>query len=83
MNHDCETQSTRVEYQSQVKRVIEKLKQDLPTLFEKTSHTISIRRISVFNGYSTYKLNQDGLMYEHIDTWDRKPGEILQQFSPS
>ncbi|MDJ0553527.1 MAG: DUF2358 domain-containing protein [Microcoleaceae cyanobacterium MO_207.B10] len=33
-----------------------------------------------FNGYSTYKLNQDGLIYEHIDTWDRKPGEILKQF---
>lgn len=33
-----------------------------------------------FNGYSTYKLNQDGLIDEHIDTWDRKPGEILQQF---
>ncbi|MEH2138272.1 DUF2358 domain-containing protein [Nostoc sp.] len=34
----------------------------------------------VFNGYSTYKLNQDNLIYEHIDTWDRKPGEILGQF---
>lgn len=33
-----------------------------------------------FNGYSTYKLNQNNLIYEHIDTWDRKPGEILQQF---
>ncbi|KOP25868.1 hypothetical protein AMR41_13490 [Hapalosiphon sp. MRB220] len=33
-----------------------------------------------FNGYSTYKLNQDAFIYEHIDTWDRKPGEILQQF---
>ncbi len=33
-----------------------------------------------FNGYSTYKLNQDALIYEHIDTWDRKPGKILQQF---
>ncbi len=33
-----------------------------------------------FNGYSTYKLNQDALIYEHIDTWDRKLGEILQQF---
>ncbi|RUR86745.1 DUF2358 domain-containing protein [Chlorogloeopsis fritschii PCC 9212] len=33
-----------------------------------------------FNGYSTYKLNKDGLIYEHIDTWDREPGEILQQF---
>jgi len=36
----------------------------------------------LFNGYSTYKLNPDGLIYEHIDTWDRKPGEILQQFWP-
>jgi hypothetical protein len=34
----------------------------------------------LFNGYSTYKLNADYLIYEHIDTWDRKPGEILQQF---
>jgi hypothetical protein len=33
-----------------------------------------------FNGYSTYKLNQNNLIYEHIDTWDRPPGEILQQF---
>jgi len=31
-----------------------------------------------FNGYSTYKLNKDGLMNTH--TWDRKPGEILKQF---
>lgn len=33
-----------------------------------------------FDGYSTYKLNPDNLIYEHIDTWDRKPSEILQQF---
>ncbi|BAZ01234.1 hypothetical protein NIES37_52330 [Tolypothrix tenuis PCC 7101] len=33
-----------------------------------------------FNGYSTYKLNQENLIYEHIDTWDRKPSEILRQF---
>ena len=33
-----------------------------------------------FNGSSTYKLNQDGLIYDHLDTWDRKPSEILQQF---
>lgn len=33
-----------------------------------------------FNGYSNYKLNPDNLIYEHIDTWDRKPSEILQQF---
>lgn len=33
-----------------------------------------------FNGYSTYKLTKNGLIYEHIDTWDRKPSEILQQF---
>jgi hypothetical protein len=33
-----------------------------------------------FNGYSTYKLNQAGLIYEHIDTWDRPPMEILKQF---
>ena len=34
----------------------------------------------LFNGYSTYKLNQNNLIYKHIDTWDRKPGEILRQF---
>ncbi|WP_442948258.1 DUF2358 domain-containing protein [Nostoc sp.] len=34
----------------------------------------------LFNGYSTYKLNQDNFIYEHIDTWDRKPSEILKQF---
>lgn len=33
-----------------------------------------------FNGYSTYKFNTDCLIYEHIDTWDRKPGDILAQF---
>ncbi len=33
-----------------------------------------------FNGYSTYKLNNEGLIYEHIDSWDREPGEILKQF---
>ena len=33
-----------------------------------------------FNGYSTYKLTPKGLIYEHIDTWDRQPKEILQQF---
>jgi hypothetical protein len=33
-----------------------------------------------FNGYSTYKLNDQGLIFEHIDTWDRGPGEILRQF---
>ncbi len=33
-----------------------------------------------FNGYSTYKLDPEGLIYQHIDTWDRDPGEILQQF---
>lgn len=33
-----------------------------------------------FNGYSTYKLSPDALIYEHIDTWDRPPKEILKQF---
>lgn len=35
-----------------------------------------------FNGDSTYKLNEDGLIYSHRDTWDRKPKEILKQFFP-
>ncbi|MGK7934258.1 MAG: DUF2358 domain-containing protein [Xenococcaceae cyanobacterium] len=34
----------------------------------------------LFNGYSTYKLTPEGLIYEHIDTWDRQPTEILKQF---
>ena len=34
----------------------------------------------LFNGYSTYKLTPFGLIYEHIDTWDRQPREILKQF---
>jgi len=33
-----------------------------------------------FHGYSLYTLNTDGLIAEHIDTWDRPPGEILRQF---
>ena len=33
-----------------------------------------------FNGYSTYKLDENNLIYQHIDTWDRQPGEILKQF---
>jgi hypothetical protein len=35
-----------------------------------------------FNGDSTYKLNQDNLIDNHLDTWDRKPSEILKQFLP-
>lgn len=35
-----------------------------------------------FNGYSMYKLDRNGLIYEHIDTWDRSPTEILKQFLP-
>jgi hypothetical protein len=33
-----------------------------------------------FQGDSTYKLNADGLIYNHLDTWDRQPKEILKQF---
>eukprot|EP00457_Paulinella_chromatophora_P012562 gb/GEZN01012780.1/.p1 GENE.gb/GEZN01012780.1/~~gb/GEZN01012780.1/.p1 ORF type:complete len:334 (-),score=54.09 gb/GEZN01012780.1/:13-1014(-) len=36
-----------------------------------------------FNGNSTYKLNSDNLIYEHIDRWDRGPGAILKQFLPN
>jgi hypothetical protein len=35
-----------------------------------------------FNGESTYQLNSEGLIYQHIDTWDRPPSEILRQFFP-
>ncbi|PSN20311.1 hypothetical protein C7271_02835 [filamentous cyanobacterium CCP5] len=37
----------------------------------------------VFNGFSHYRLNPEGRIYEHIDTWDRPPGEILRQFLPA
>jgi len=33
-----------------------------------------------FNGVSDYQLSTDGLIYQHIDTWDRPPGEVLRQF---
>ena len=135
-----------MEYQLQVNRVMETLKKDLPTLFEKDIsyeiytkdiyfqdpvnkfkgkfnyhnifwtlrfharlfftqiyfdlHDVSqtaqdtllanwtvrgVLRVPwkariFFNGYSTYTLNKDGLIYNHIDTWDRKPSEILKQF---
>jgi hypothetical protein len=34
----------------------------------------------LFNGTSTYQLTPEGLIHNHIDTWDRPPGEILKQF---
>lgn len=34
----------------------------------------------LFDGFSLYKLNDNGLIYDHVDTWDRKPTEILKQF---
>lgn len=34
----------------------------------------------IFNGYSIYRLNSAGLIYDHVDTWDRPPLEILKQF---
>ncbi|MBE9142525.1 DUF2358 domain-containing protein [Planktothrix mougeotii] len=36
-----------------------------------------------FNGYSTYKLTPQGLIYYHQDTWDRPPQAILKQFISS
>lgn len=33
-----------------------------------------------FNGNSRYVLNEEGSIYQHIDTWDRKPTEVLRQF---
>jgi len=35
-----------------------------------------------FNGYSTYTFNDQDLINRHVDTWDRKPLEILRQFLP-
>lgn len=37
----------------------------------------------LFNGDSTYKLTQEGLIYNHIDRWDRKPSQVLKQFLPN
>ncbi|MGD2182886.1 DUF2358 domain-containing protein [Lusitaniella coriacea] len=37
----------------------------------------------LFNGDSTYRLNGEGLIYDHCDRWDRKPTEILKQFLPA
>jgi hypothetical protein len=137
---------SKSDYQAQVERAIETLKQDLPTLFEQDiSYDIYTRDIYFqdpvnrfkwkfnyriifwtlrfharlffteiyfdlhdvkqteeqiikaywtvrgtlrlpwksrifFNGDSTYKLTQDGLIYNHLDTWDREPSEILKQF---
>lgn len=34
----------------------------------------------LFQGYSLYTVNADGWIHQHIDTWDRTPGEILKQF---
>ncbi|MEO0986072.1 MAG: DUF2358 domain-containing protein [Cyanobacteria bacterium J06639_14] len=36
-----------------------------------------------FEGYSLYQLNAEGKIYDHRDTWDRSPGEILRQFLPA
>ena len=36
-----------------------------------------------FEGYSLYRLNSDGKIYDHRDTWDRSPSDILRQFLPS
>ena len=37
----------------------------------------------LFNGYSLYDLNEQGLIYRHLDTWDREPLAILKQFLPN
>jgi hypothetical protein len=137
---------SKSQYQAQVEKVIETLKQDLPTLFEKDiSYEIYTKDIYFkdpvntfkwkfnyriifwtlrfhaglffteiyfdvhdvkqtaediitvnwtvrgtlrlpwkarvfFNGDSTYRLTKDALIYNHLDTWDRKPSEILKQF---
>lgn len=34
----------------------------------------------LFHGYSNYCLNSEGLIYDHVDTWDRSPSTILKQF---
>ena len=43
--------------------------------------TLKIPKNSIyFDGHSTYRLTEAGLIYKHLDTWDRKPVEILKQF---
>lgn len=34
----------------------------------------------LFNGNSIYQLDPSGLIYQHIDSWDRPPIEIWRQF---
>ncbi|MGK7926439.1 MAG: DUF2358 domain-containing protein [Spirulina sp.] len=34
----------------------------------------------LFNGTSTYKLTEEGLIFDHCDRWDRSPWEVLKQF---
>lgn len=34
----------------------------------------------LFNGDSTYRLNPQGKIDQHLDRWDRQPTEILRQF---
>lgn len=36
-----------------------------------------------FNGTSTYRLNDQQLIDNHLDVWDRSPNEILKQFFQS
>ncbi|MEM8642406.1 MAG: DUF2358 domain-containing protein [Cyanobacteria bacterium P01_G01_bin.54] len=36
-----------------------------------------------FNGSSIYYMNDQGLIYHHVDTWDREPLAILKQFLPN
>lgn len=33
-----------------------------------------------FNGTSNYTINEDGFIYKHVDTWDRKPLQVVRQF---
>lgn len=36
-----------------------------------------------FNGSSNYRLDVNAQIYQHVDTWDRSPKAILQQFLPN
>ncbi len=35
-----------------------------------------------FNGDSTYRFNEQGLIHSHQDNWDRSPKAVLKQFLP-
>ena len=69
-----------IEYQVHVEQAVDTLKADLPTLFEKDiSYDIYTKDVYFQDPVNKFK-GKINLIYQHIDTWDREPGEILNQF---